>query len=178
MSTLRVAALRARAGSGVIEVPSGNVIAQPGAIVQVVQKFYNDLTIPGTNQVYAAATNGDLNITSKVANSKFLVMISGQGYQAAGGGANLGLNRTVAGGPTVRLLGTDGAAGDSWLGTGNGATTNSWNIKREFLDSPAVAAGTVINYQTLVGKWSGGTIYLNYSGYTGGSTITIMEVVL
>lgn len=175
MSNLRVNSISARAGSGVIAVPSGNTLGQAGLVVQTVQKFFDTLTVNNSNQVYVAVANGDLSITTKIANSKILALVSAQGYQSAGGGCNIGLQRTV-GGVTTRLLGVDGAAGDSWLGFGNGVATSSWNMKRELLDSPNVAAGTTLTYQALLGRWSSGTIYFNYSGYTGGSTITLLEI--
>lgn len=175
MSNLRVNSISARAGSGVIAVPSGNTLGQSGLAVQVVQKSFNDQTVNSTNQVYVAATNGNLSIVTKIANSKILALVSGQGYASAASGCNLGLQRTIAG-VTTRLFGTDGASGDTWLGSSNGAGTNSWNIKREILDSPGVAAGTEISYQMLLGRWTTGTIYLNYTGYAGASTITLIEI--
>jgi hypothetical protein len=61
-------------------------------------------------------------------------LISGQGYIDAGGGCNLGLQRTL-GEVTTRLLGVDGAAGDSWMGAANAMNTaTSWNINRTFLE--------------------------------------------
>jgi len=175
MSTLRVSTLTARTGTGAISIPTNNTLAQSGLVVQAVQKTYNDQTILSTNQVYVAATNGDLSITPKLSNSRFLVMVVGQGYQATGGGCNMGLQRTISG-VTTRLIGVDGGAGDSWLGFGNGVATSSWNIKREIIDTPNVAAGTAIQYTAMIGRWASGTIYLNYAGHTGGSTVTILEI--
>jgi len=175
MSNLRVSGITARTGSGIISIPAGNTLSQSGLVVQTVYKTYNNETILTTNQVYVAATNGDLSITPKLSNSRFLIMVVGQGYYTSAGGCNMGLQRTISG-VTTRLIGVDGAAGDTWMGSGNGAGTNSWNIKREIIDTPNVAAGTVIQYTAMIGRWTSGTIYLNYAGYTGGSTITIMEI--
>lgn len=151
-------------------------IHSPGAVIQVVSKTFDDVTTNSTtNQGYFNAINGDLNITSKYLNSKFLISVQGQGYISSGSGTNLGISRTISA-STTRLLGTDGTGGDSWMGSGNGAGTNSWNIKRDYLDSPNQAAGTLITYRMLLGRWTSGTVYLNYSGYVGGSTITIMEI--
>jgi hypothetical protein len=61
------------------------------------------------------------------------------------------------------------------MGAANGPTT-SWNINRTFFDTPAVAAGTTIQYRILLGRWTAGTAYLNYPGYTGSSSITLMEI--
>ena len=89
---------------------------------------------------------------------------------------NLGLSRVI-GGTTTRLLGTDGTGGNSWMGAGNGPSNTSYTILREYLDSPNVAAGTPVTYKMLVALWSGATaVYLNYSGYSPESMITIEEI--
>jgi hypothetical protein len=103
-------------------------------------------------------------------------MINCQGYYSSSSGTNIGLNRTIAGN-TVRLVGVDGASGDSWAGSGNGSGNNSYNIYRQYLDSPNVVAGTTITYQILLGNWSAGTTSVNYaSNYTPTSGITVFEV--
>lgn len=175
MSTLRTDVITAVGGVGTISVPTGNVLGIPGYIVQVQFKSFNDTTALTTIQAYTAVTNGTLAITSKFANSKFYVNMQAQGYMSGTGGTNIGISRTISA-TTTRLLGTDGATADTWMGSGNGQGTNSWNIKRPYLDSPNVAAGTVITYNMLLGLWSSGTTYLNRAGFTGGSTITIMEI--
>jgi hypothetical protein len=175
MSTLKTDVITAIGGAGTITVPTGNALGIPGYIVQIKFKSFNDVTTLTALQTYTAVTNGTLAITSKFANSKFYVNMQAQGYILSTGGSNIGISRTI-GGTTTRLLGIDGAAGDTWMGNGNGQGTNSWNMKRPFLDSPNVAAGTTITYNMLLGVWSSGTAYVNYSGYTGGSTITIMEI--
>jgi len=174
MSSLKVNEITNIAGSGSIIIPAGNTLKQDGLVVQIVQKAFSDVTSTATAQTYVTATNADLNIVTKLANSRIYVLISGQGYIDAGGGCNLGLQRTLAG-VTTRLLGVDGAAGDTWMGAANGPTT-SWNINRTFFDTPAVAAGTTIQYRILLGRWTAGTAYLNYPGYTGSSSITLMEI--
>jgi hypothetical protein len=62
------------------------------------------------------------------------------------------------------------------MGSSNGVATNSWNIKREIVDAPGLGANTTITYQAMLGRWTGGTVFFNYAGYTGGSSITIMEI--
>lgn len=175
MSTLRTDVITAVGGAGTISVPTGNALGIPGYIVQIRFKSFNDQTVLTALQTYTVGTNATLAITSKFANSKFYVNMQAQGYAVSTGGLNIGISRTISA-TTTRLLGTDGAAGDTWMGNANGQGTNSWNIKRPFLDSPGVAAGTTITYNMLLGLWSAGTVYLNAVGYTGGSTITIMEI--
>lgn len=171
--TLAVNQITAAAGTGTITVNSGCVVQVSGYNAQTVYKVFSDVTTTTTNQVYQVVTNGNLSIISKFSNSKFLVTMQAQGYGATTTGCNIGIARTTGTG-VLRLLGTDGAAGDSWAGAAY--ATNSFNIKRSILDSPLVPAGTMITYTMLCSVWSGGTMYVNYSGYPGGSTITIMEI--
>lgn len=149
------------------------------APIQVISKTYGEATSTTTNQSYIAVTNGNLEITTKLDNSKLLVMISMQGYVDATGGVNIGLSRTI-GATTSRLLGVDGGNGDSWMGSNHNANhATTWSLTRQYLDSPGVPAGTVITYNSLLGKYSGSAIVaVNWEGtvYNGKSTITIMEI--
>jgi len=146
-----------------------------GTPVQVVFKSFSDQSAKSSYQAYTDVTNGSLAITSKVANSKFLIRMVVQGYILSGNGINIGISRTISSSVT-RLMGVDGASGDSWTGNGNGAGTNSWTIVREYLDSPSQPAGTSITYNMLYALWTAGTGYVNYSGYSTTSTISIMEI--
>jgi hypothetical protein len=178
MSTIKTNEITARSGAGTILVPSGNHIRSDGMVIQTVSKTWNDSTQTTTADTYIVTTNGSLNITTRSPNSRLFVMLTAQGYSTNGGGVNFGLSRTI-GATTTRLIGTNGGAGDTWMGDGNGlSTSNSFSISREILDTPAVAAGTVITYTALLGKWSSnaGTVFFNYPGYTGGSTLTIIEI--
>ena len=154
-------------------VPASAVPA--GSVIQTVFKIFGDTTTTTTINTFVSCVNADLAITTKLANSKLLVKFIGQGYQFSGSGVNLGLNRTI-GGTTVRLLGTDSTSGNAWMGAGNGSADISFTIERLILDSPTQAAGTTITYLGLLGLWSGGTGYLNYSGYSSESMILIQEI--
>lgn len=177
MSTLRVNEITNETGTGSIIIPIGNTLKQEGLVVQVLQKQFFDSTSCAVSQTYITVTGSNLNITTKLDNSKILVMVSAQGYIDSGSGTNIGANRIINS-TTTRLIGVDGASGDTWQGAANGGgTATSWNIKRELLDSPSMPAGTTIQYNMLLGRWSSaGTTYVNYPGYTGGSTITLMEI--
>jgi hypothetical protein len=177
MSKLRVNEISHKTGTGNIVIPTGNTLSQEGLVVQSIQKIFNEVTSTTLSQTYVTATNGDLTITTKLPNSKIYVIISGQGYIDAGAGNNLGLQRTISS-TTTRLLGVDGAGGDTWMGASNANDTGtSWNINRTFLDSPGVPAGTAIQYRILFGRWStSSTLYINYANHTGGSSITLMEI--
>ncbi len=147
-----------------------------GAIVQTVVKAFTDATSNTSTSAYIAVNNGNLNITPLFSNSQFLVTIIGQCYQSSAQGTNIGLQRTVNA-VTTRLLGVDGVTGDTWIGFGNNVPAVSGTITRLALDSPSVAAGTVITYQMLLGHWSNsGTSFLNYVGYTLTSSIMIQEI--
>lgn len=148
-----------------------------GSVIQVVYKNFSDVTVISNGaDTFQTVTNGNLAVTSTVANSKFLVRMLAQGYQDQGSGGNIGMSRTISG-ATTRLLGTDGTSGNSWLGTGNGTPYTSYTILREYLDSPAQAAGTSITYNMLVAYWTSAAVFsVNYSGYAGESMITIEEI--
>lgn len=183
---LRVDQIKNTSGSGNIEIPAGyklvaadsGAVSAPGTVIQVVSKTWTDVTSLTGATVYAyfAVTNGSQAITSVGANSKFLVILSAQGYTSAGGGLNIGIQRTI-GATTTQVLGVTGSSGDAWMGHGNGGSTNSWSITRNYLDSPSQSAGTSITYAALFGNWStSGTNYFNYGNYGGGSTLTILEI--
>lgn len=171
--TIAVNQITAAAGTGTIAVASECAVQVSGYNVQTVYKVFNALTTTTTNKSYVSVTDGLLSIVSKFSNSRFLVTMQAQGYASGTTGCNIGISRTIGPG-TTRLLGTDGDSGDSWAGAAY--ATNSFNIKRSILDSPTVPAGTVITYNMLFSVWSGGTMFINYAAYTGGSTITIMEI--
>jgi len=148
-----------------------------GTVLQTVYHEFEDATTTTTSQSYVDVTNGSSSITSIGTNSKFLVTVSASVYQASGNGINLGINRTL-GGTTTRLLGVEGNK-DAWLGHGNGpgATTNqSGSITRFCLDDPSQSSGTTITYKMLLGKWTSGTAYLNYTNYECKSFIIIQEI--
>ena len=148
-----------------------------GTVLQTVYHEFEDATTTTTSQSYVDVTNGSSSITSIGTNSKFLVTVSASVYQYGGNGINLGINRTL-GSTTTRLLGVEGNK-DAWLGHGNGpgATTNqSGSITRFCLDDPSQSSGTTITYKMLLGKWTSGTAYLNYTNYECKSFIIIQEI--
>jgi hypothetical protein len=172
--TLAVNQITAAAGTGTITVNSSCALQVSGYNAQTVYKVFDTLTTTSATYTYVPVTDGMLSIVSKFDNSKFLVTMQAQGYASGTTGCNIGISRSI-GTVTTRLIGGDGSTtGDAWAGAAY--ATNSYNIKRSILDSPTVPAGTMITYNMLCAVWSGGTMYLNYSGYTGGSTITIMEI--
>jgi hypothetical protein len=179
MSIIRANTLSTNSGSGTLSIPASNILntVDYDYAIQTVSKTFYDATTTTLARTYVIPTNGTLAITSRLANSLFYVTVTAAMYSQSTNGLNLGISRTV-GGVTTRLLGTDGAAGDTWMGGGNATATvgQSYNVERNFLDSPAQPVGTVITYNMLFSVWTTGTAHLNYSTFTLGSTITVMEL--
>jgi len=73
--------------------------------------------------------------------------------------------------------GVDGNTGDAWQYL-NGASiaTTSLVAERQHLDSPSVAAGTVLTYKVQLGRWNAGTITLNYASYNMKSKFLVQEI--
>jgi hypothetical protein len=147
----------------------------------IIQTQWTSWTTPTTTtaqQTYVslAAAGGTITVTTKLANSKFLLMGQVCGYRSAANGVNIGFQRTISA-TTTRLLGAD-SGGDNWMAEGNGGGSNSFNVTRHWLDSPGQPAGTSIVYTVLGGTWntSAGTTYFNYPGYPLTSMFTIMEI--
>jgi len=161
--------------TGTLPALDGSALTGTGSVLQTVYHSYTDSTSTTLSQSYVNVTNGYKTITSIGNNSEFLVTVTANIYQSAGTGCNLGISRTISG-TTTRLLGVDGASGDSWLGFGNGISSSSGTLYREYLDSPSQSAGTAITYQTLFTRWTAGTIYVNYSGYSATSMVIIQEI--
>ena len=174
MSVLRVDELTTFAGTGLITIPQSSRLWSGGSIAQVVTKTFNDSTTNASAQTYVAVANGSLSIEPKFSGSLFFIRLAAQGYQAGGGGMNVAIRRDYI--SNSLIIGVAGSGGDSWMGSNNGTSTNSANFKRSFFDSPGASPGTIITYTVMLGSWSTNTAFFNYPGYTGGSTITIMEI--
>ena len=158
-------------------VVSGTITADavyaPNILLQTVYKTWSTATTNASVQTYVDVTDSDLSITAKRTGSVFKVTVIAQGYQATGNGSNIGIKYV---GTDTLIAGVNGAAGDTWLGIGNGIATTSWSITRVKFHSPLVVAGNSYTYRAMLGKWSTGTNYLNYAGYSGESIIIIEEI--
>jgi hypothetical protein len=145
-------------------------------IIQAQFVSWSAVTSSTATYAYTNVNGGVLTITPYYSNTRFMIMVNCQGYYSSISGMNIGINRTVSG-TTTRLLGVDGTSGDTWTGSGNSYGTNSYNVHRQWLDSPSVIAGNPITYQVLLGLWSVGTTSVNYgTGYSPTSSITVFEV--
>lgn len=150
------------------QLPSGSVLQ-----VQALQ-WSTQSKRTGSLSNYIDAPGSSIAITTSVANSRILVQIQVQAYNAdnTNASANIGLRRD-----STRLVGIDGASGNSWAGHGSGYN-GAQRMALDFFDTPNVAAGTVLTYVVLHGHWTLGTTWFNYSEstYTNFSTITLMEI--
>jgi hypothetical protein len=166
-----VATFMARAWTG----PSANPPSGGGAniVSQTVYKTWNTVISTTTNYTYVDVPDSDLSITAKRSGSIFKITVIAQGYKTFGDGVNIGIKYV---GTDTLIAGGDGSStGDAWMGAGNGVTTTSWNITRVQFHDPTVVAGNTYTYRAMLGQWSGATAYLNFSGYTDGYSIIMIE---
>lgn len=156
-----------------LDVSGGSLIPEAGQILQLKQVQWDTTTAMTAIETYVAVNDSAITITARGDNSHFYLLATGNAYQDAGVGMNLGFYR----GSTL-IRGVTGSSGDAWIGGGNGGSTNSFSIAKTFVDEPAVSAGTSLTYKVAFGRWSSsGTTWLNYDGYNGtASNFTIMEI--
>jgi len=136
------------------------------------------------DQVYRNS-NTSITFTSKLPNSKFLMMANQPGYcDGANSGCALGFrfNGTL-------LVGADSgpSGGNAWSMGGN-TTSNpaAFNLNHSYMHSPGLVAGSSITVYIALASWSGthGNLYFNYnnsgdglaSNYNVTSTLTVMEI--
>lgn len=176
-SILKLDTLQTPSGNGVITSP--NTIVSPGTIIQVQSVTDGTSTTIGVNGTaqfyYTLATT--VTITSKVANSKFLLLGTAP-YYVDGNNPGVALGFKANG---VLILGTDGASGDSWTMGGNSVVAaGAGNLTRVHQYTPNLPAGSQITFALAGASWmrgSGyGNVYFNYAGYGTKSNITVMEI--
>ena len=148
-------------------------------MIQVVQTEIGAIGSGTSTTVTSAyvATGHTAVITTTLANSKIYARFDAHGYQTTGNGSNFGLQRKIGAGSNTRLMGVDGAAGDAWMGFGNGTEKTSASVSRSILDTPNQPAGTELTYEVLLGSWTSGTSYYGYTiTHEFKNTITLMEI--
>ena len=161
MSSLTVQNIQGSASSSnTISVASGHKlsgaagsIVVPGMHIQTVLNFLphtsSTVTISSTSFV---DTGLNVSITSKHANSKFLVSITGGGWYDKGNSSHsiyVTAQRNLAGGSYDYV--TDGYNGNMGL-MRLSADGGTWDIKPysgQALDAPSAAAGVVLNYRVV-----------------------------
>jgi hypothetical protein len=137
-----------------------------GAVVQVKSFFDN------TNNTSSSTTYTDtaitLAITPTSASNKVLVIISASIYTLKSGAQTLGNTKLLRGATTLY---TDQVTPYIVFG-GSGSKEQNMRVTQVYLDSPATTSATT--YKLQFAAESGGNIGTNT--YSGGSTITLMEV--
>jgi hypothetical protein len=140
--------------------------ASSGAVVQVKSAFY------ATNVTSTSTTYSDsgltLNITPTSASNKILIMISASLYSNRSGSETSANSKLLRGATTLY---TDNLT-PYFVQSNTGTTENNDRVTQVYLDSPATTSATT--YKLQIAAASGGNIGINT--YSGGSTITLMEV--
>jgi hypothetical protein len=158
---------------------SGKTLTLPagvgGKILQITQSTFTGVTTTTATITYTA-TGHVGTITTTADNSKILVFIDANGYQSAGGGGNVGLQRKIGTGSYSRLLGVDGTYTNSWMGWGNGTPQTSWQVNKMYLDDPQQVSGTTYTYEAMIGNYTAGTQYYGYLNYNSRCEMFMIEV--
>lgn len=173
LSVQQIQGLASAADPTTVTIPSGHNLIAPGHVVQTVMHEFTDNTTTSTNYTYVDAAGSSVTITTKQANSKIYLFATCQSYcTGTCNGANIAFKR----GGTL-IAGVNGSAGDSWRYlNGNTIANNSMIMKRQYLDAPAVAAGTSLTYNIGVSRWTAGTVQVNYANYNMDSHFLIQEI--
>jgi hypothetical protein len=183
MSEISVGNLKGLASnSNIITVPSGHQLIQSGMTVQTIQRLSSNY---GTVSVPAYANNGNnlvqipdhyVDITTRYANSRIKVMMSFDNTQPNQQHSYTDIRRSISGGTFVSMSNTyrtntviDSMA--SYHGSGTAQAEHSSVLF--IIDSPGVAAGTTLRYQTYMGAWAGGTV--TFGGWNDNArSLTVM----
>lgn len=179
MSTLRVGNITATGGTGTITVPTGNKIAQTGAVLQVVSTAKTDtFTTASTSYVEVTGLTATITPTSSTSNILVMVQLTGGFYQVGTTAGFIRLRRDS----TDLFLGNAEGSRERVTVTGTqNSTAVTESIPIIFLDSPATTSS--VTYRVVV-RGDAGTMFVNRpSGTTdsanhprSASSITVMEI--
>ena len=186
MSNLTVDDITDRSGSGVnvdavlkvdniAEKTTSSGVHIPGHIIQSKTVKFDTTTSHTTNQTYITCTDSGATLTALGLNSKFLINVSLNVYAY---GSNNGWNTGIYRGTTI-VAGVNGSSGEAWQGGANSnpvISAASWTGARHHLDSPSLSIGTSVTYYAAIGRWTAGTVAVNYPGYGSASSITVHEI--
>lgn len=179
MSTLRVGNITATGGTGTITVPTGNRIAQAGAVLQVVSATKTD-TFTTSSSTFSDIPGLSVTLTPNSSSSRMLVLFTLQF-----------VTNSVNANAACRLLrdATSIAVGDA-AGSRSQVTGSVYaygfpeSFSFQFFDSPATTSA--VTYKLQVKQEPNGTFItgVNRSGddanaperYRVPSTITVMEI--
>ena len=157
----------------IVEKTSGHGVVIPDHVLQTIHNTFTNNTTTSTSQTYVDASGSSVTITTKQANSKIYLQAMLQIYASSScNGCYMAFKR----GGTL-IAGVNGGSGDSWRYL-NGASeaTNSFMMTRQYLDAPAVAAGTSLTYNIGISRWTQGTVDVNYPNYNMDSYFLVQEI--
>lgn len=164
MSTLRTNAIQTVVGKPILN--------STGSILNVAYTEYTTAFANSVVQTYQIFYS--LPIIATASNSRYLLIGNTHVYNAtANSRCNIGYSVTISG-TTTRIIGIDGAAGDSWGNPANfGCTMN-----RQAIYTSSASAGTTLTFNFLVASWEGVGQYNYLAGttYNHKSTFTVMEI--
>ncbi len=173
MSTLRVGNLTAVGGTGTITVPTGNKIAQTGAILQVVQTTKTD-TFSTSSTSFTNITGMTLSITPSSTSSKILLMAQIPASMGDGGTTGVTGYFRFSGGNSENFVGDTGGSRIRAVGTVHDQYNYRWqgsisvlNIMMNYLDSPNTTSAITYSVQTRVNS---STVYVNRTGVDSDSS--------
>ena len=165
MSTLKTNAITTVAGKPILN-STGSILNV--AYAEYTTSFTN--SVVQTYQIFYSQT-----ITASASNSRYLLIGNTHSYSTtANARSNIGYSVTISG-VTTRIVGVDGASGDSWGYPSNWNTSGGCYMNRQAIYTSTASAGTSLTFNFLVGCFEGLNNY-NYSGYNHKSTFTIMEI--
>ena len=124
---------------------------------------------------YVNHPGSQITLTTTEDNSSFMMIADVAGYQA---GTSSGVNIAFEFNG-VRYAGINGSNGDTWMAAcHSGVSSGAFNMKKIYIVSPNLPAGTTVDAYIQCGHWSGtGDHYFNYYAYTPSSTFVIKEFV-
>jgi len=178
-STLSVSELKGlTSGSDAnkIKVPTGQVFAAPGHIIQVKQQVWTTENVANTTADYPVASGVKLSITPTYSNSKVMVFVNldvwldGPGNRNVIGKYGLRLNsqsNTLVAEKRFSFLPDDTLFSSQDLGG---------EVSMMYLDSPNSTSAQ--EYEVVLGRWSStynNNVKINGGGF-GHSSMTLMEV--
>ena len=170
LSVEQLQGLAAGSTPNTITVPTGQTLAAPGHVIQVVQATNASNTVFNSTSFAASPLQAD--ITPKFATSKILCMVvGGVDTNASGRGAGATIFRTISGGSAVNLATSSG--GQQRFGYDYGANSRLQTTQAmQFLDSPSTASS--VNYRVHVQSTASANV--EYPGTYQTKVMTLLEI--
>ena len=175
-STLSVSELKGlTSGSDAnkIKVPTGQVFAAPGHIIQTKQQVWTTENVANTTSDYPVASGVKLSITPTYASSKILVIANIDAWLDAGS------NNNQIGKYGLRLNSQSNtlvAEKRFSFYSAGGTTDFGGEVSMMYLDSPNSTSAQ--EYEVVLGRWSStynNNVKINGGGF-GHSSMTLMEI--